>query len=95
MCIMYNSVMNQTLTHKRVNITLPKETLGLIDELTKKGERSRFLDEAVRFYVCRQGRSKLRRLMRAGAVKRAKRDLELAGDWFNVEEEIWPKGSKE
>jgi len=29
---------------KRVNITLPEETLELIDRVTEHGDRSRFID---------------------------------------------------
>ena len=33
---------------KRINISLPEETLELIDRVTEHGDRSRFIDEAVR-----------------------------------------------
>ena len=83
--------MNKTATHKRVNITLPDETIRLIEGVTDKGERSRFLDMAVRFYVHRKGKTNLRKLLREGATKQAPRDLALANEWFFVEEELWQK----
>ncbi len=33
-----------TIMRKRVNITLPEETLELIDRVTEHGDRSRFID---------------------------------------------------
>jgi metal-responsive CopG/Arc/MetJ family transcriptional regulator len=33
--------------HRRLNITLPEETVRLIDRVAKKGERSRFIAEAI------------------------------------------------
>jgi len=81
-------------THKRVNITLPDETLQLLDRITERGERSRLIDEAVRFYAKEIGKSRLRRQLTEGAVKHAKRDLILVEDWFNVEEESWDKNRK-
>ncbi len=79
----------QTKVHQRINITLPSETLGLLDRLAEKGERSRLIDEAVRFYVQEIGRAKLRKQLKAGAVERAERDLGLAEEWFGVENEAW------
>ena len=78
-----------TAAHKRVNVTLPPETLHLIDRLSRKGNRSRFLDNAVKFYVTAIGRSALRKQLKAGAIQRAERDLRLAEEWFSIEDEAW------
>lgn len=83
--------MTKVITRKRVNITLPKDTINLIDRVAEKGDRSRFLDQAARFYVKEAGRTNLRRLLREGAVQRAERDLDLTREWFHVEREAWPK----
>ncbi len=79
----------QKKLHKRVNITLPSRTLGLIDRVAERGERSRLIDEAVRYYVKEVGRTKLRKQLQAGAVARADRDLGLAEQWFGIETEAW------
>lgn len=81
-------------THKRINITLPGETLQLLDRITERGERSRLINEAVRFYAKEIGKSKLRRQLMEGAIRHAKRDLLLAEEWFNIEEESWNKNRK-
>jgi len=80
--------------YQRINITLPEETLGLIDRIAEKGDRSRFIDRAVKYYVEAIGKSKLKKLLKEGAVARAERDLHLAGEWFALEEERWPKKQK-
>ena len=81
----------QTTARQRVNITLPRETLRLLDRVAKKGNRSRLIDQAVRFYIEQVGRDNLRRQLKAGALEHAQRDLELAEEWFALEEEVWPK----
>ncbi len=72
--------------HRRANITLPEETLRLIDRLVERGARSRFIDEAVRHYVRTVGRANLRKRLQEGARRRAERDLGLAEEWFALED---------
>ncbi|MBI4118745.1 MAG: ribbon-helix-helix protein, CopG family [Parcubacteria group bacterium] len=83
--------MNKISTRERVNITLPKETIKLIDRLSEKRGRSGFLNEAVHFYVKEKGRKNVRRLLKEGCIKNAQRDLDIAKEWFHLEEEVWPK----
>lgn len=80
---------HKAATHKRVNVTLPQETLRLIDRVAKRGNRSHFVNEAVRFYVREMGRARLRKQLQEGAIQRAERDLHLAKEWFPIENEIW------
>ncbi|BAY83995.1 hypothetical protein NIES267_34890 [Calothrix parasitica NIES-267] len=37
--------------HRRLNITLPEDTVRLIDTVTQKGDRSSFINEAVQYYI--------------------------------------------
>lgn len=83
-----------TKTHKRINVTLPGETLQLLDRITERGERSRLINEAVHFYAKEIGKSRLRRQLTEGAIKHAKRDMLLAEEWFNIEEESWGENKK-
>lgn len=78
--------------HKRVNVTLPEDTLRLLDRVTEKGDRSSFVDRAVRFYIEEKGRANLKKQLRLGATARASRDMSLAEEWFSIDEEVWPKG---
>jgi CopG family transcriptional regulator/antitoxin EndoAI len=79
-----------TIMRKRINITLPEETLELIDRVTEHGDRSRFIDEAVRHYIQEASRANLRKQLKKGAIRRAERDLPLAEEWFTIDEEAWP-----
>jgi len=71
--------------YQRVNITLPEETLSMIDRVAERGDRSRFIDLAIRYYVEAMGKAKLKKLLKEGATARAERDLRLAEEWFTLE----------
>jgi CopG family transcriptional regulator/antitoxin EndoAI len=75
--------------HRRINISLPEETVALIDRMAKSGDRSRFIDEAIKHYVQEVGRGKLREQLKEGALRRAQRDLALAEEWFGLDDEAW------
>ena len=80
--------------HKRINVTLPEATVKLIDGVAKKGDRSRFINQAVKHYVEDVGRDNLRRRLKDGAIARASRDVSLASEWFSLDEQAWQKGKK-
>lgn len=80
-----------TTNLKRVNITIPQATLQKIDNLTERGDRSRFIDQAVHFYVEAVGRKQLRQALKDGAISRADRDSNITAEWFNVDESTWLK----
>lgn len=87
------SVAVKTHKRERVNVTLPPQTLRLLDRITGKGDRSHFIDEAVKFYVQKLGQANLRKHIKEGAIKRAERDFHLAGEWFAIENELEDKES--
>lgn len=70
----------------RINITLPDETIELIDQVVDKGDsqeetlgdRSRFINEAVQYNIAQKTLVNLREQLKEGAIQRAERDLELA-----------------
>jgi len=82
----------ETAVHRRINITLSEETLALLDRAVSKGDRSRLIDEAVRYYIDEKGRSELKKRLQEGAIRRAARDLQLTEEWFPLEEESWNAG---
>ncbi len=86
----YNEVMKKT-THKRLNITLPESTVTILETVTNKGERSNFINTAIKTYVKQVKQESLRERLKEGATSRSKRDLQLAEEWFDVEEELWQK----
>ncbi|MGH9339151.1 MAG: ribbon-helix-helix domain-containing protein [Acidobacteriota bacterium] len=75
--------------NKRINITLPEETIRVIDRVAKKGERSHLISQAVKHYVKELGRANLRKRLKEGAIREAELDLRLAEEWFPLEEEAW------
>ncbi len=79
--------------NQRINITLPSETLQLIDRTVPKGDRSHFIDEAVKHFINAKAKENLREKLKQGAVRWADRDLGITQDWFNIDEESW-KSSK-
>lgn len=74
---------------KRLNITLPETTVTLLETVANKGERSAFIDNAIKAYIKQTKQKSLRERLQEGAIARGKRDLEIAEDWFEVEEELW------
>jgi CopG family transcriptional regulator / antitoxin EndoAI len=81
-----------TAVNQRINVSLPEETLRLLDRVAGKGDRSRFIDEAVRYYIDEKGRRELKKRLKEGAIWRAERDLQLTEEWFPLEEEVWNDG---
>lgn len=79
---------------KRINISLPEETIELIDRVTEHGNRSRLIDEAVRHYIQESGRANLRKRLKEGAIRRAARDLRVTEEWFTIDEEVWHGGRR-
>jgi len=51
---------------KRINIILPDKTLSVLDRVTTKGNRSRFIDRAVLQYIEARGKQSLREQLKAG-----------------------------
>ena len=79
---------------RRINIVLPERTLAVLDRVTTKGSRSRFIDRAVIHLVETEGRQNLRARLKAEAIENAERDLAIAAEWFPLEEEALRKSEK-
>ena len=67
----------------RLNITLPEQTIELLDRAAPRGQRSRLIDEAVRYFIQQRG-NKLRKHIKRGAKTHAARDLRIATEWFGL-----------
>lgn len=78
--------------YRRINITLPEETIRLIERVAKKGDRSFLISEAVRRYVASVGKARLRRILKEGAIRHAQRDLKLVEEWSGLDEIPWREG---
>jgi len=64
----------------RLTITLPEETVSVLDRVAGKGGRSRFINQAVLNYVEVQGKRNLRRQLEIGYRTNATLDLEMASE---------------
>ena len=80
--------------YRRLNITLPDETLKMLDQFAPKGDRSSFIDEAIQNYIAQIQKQRLRDQLKEGAIRHAERDLSLADDWFAVEQESWQQNAQ-
>jgi CopG family transcriptional regulator/antitoxin EndoAI len=80
---------------KRINVVLSDQTVALLDKLTVRGARSRFIDKAVQNFIETQGKKNRRKQLIAGYRANAARDLEIAAEWFPLEEEAYLKGEEE
>ncbi len=76
-------------THRRLNITLPESTVMLLETIANKGERSSFIDNAIKAYIKQTKQKSLRDQLKEGAITRSERDSNLANEWFEIEEELW------
>lgn len=85
----FDNEINGSTMKRRINISLPEETIELIDGVAKPGDRSNLIDRAIHHYVESVGRQKLRRVLAEGARRRTARDLAIASDWFALDEEAW------
>lgn len=75
--------------YRRINITLPEETVEILATVVDKGSRSTFIDEAIKSHAKKLKGQSLREQLEEGAIVRAERDLTLAQEWFHLEEELW------
>jgi CopG family transcriptional regulator/antitoxin EndoAI len=73
---------------KRINIVLPDQTLAILDRVAPRGSRSQLISRAVLYYVGSQGKETLRDRLKREALSNATRDIELAAEWFPLEEEV-------
>ncbi len=75
--------------YQKINISLPEQTVHLIEQMAGRRNRSRFIDEAVIYYMEQVGKIRLREQMKQGAIKRAERDLKLSQEWNSLEDDAW------
>jgi CopG family transcriptional regulator/antitoxin EndoAI len=80
--------------NKRLNITLPEETVRLMDRVAGRGRRSSLIDRAVRRYVKEETRANVRKQLAASYKANAELDLQLADDWFPLEEQASHLGGR-
>lgn len=77
-----------TKARKRINITLPPETVELLDRIAPDN-RSEFINQAVQMHSQRLFKARIRQQLKHAYVERAKQDLTLALEWEPLERELW------
>jgi CopG family transcriptional regulator/antitoxin EndoAI len=77
--------------NKRINVVLPVEIIKVLERVAPRGNRSRLISEAVLHYVESRAKSNLAERLKAGALANARRDLEIAQEWFSLDEEGWQR----
>jgi CopG family transcriptional regulator / antitoxin EndoAI len=82
------------IMHKRINISLPEETVRLLDRVAEKRDRSGLIDRAIKHYIERRRRANLRRQLKEGYQRRSGIDVRLAEEWFPLEQQVWNAGEK-
>jgi metal-responsive CopG/Arc/MetJ family transcriptional regulator len=78
---------------KRISVTLPEHTLAVLDRVTTRGNRSRFVSEAVLHYVHAQGKQSLRDQLKAGYQANAAENLKINRQWSHLEPLASPSSS--
>jgi len=80
-----------TKKHKRINISIPIETLQLINEIAPPKKRSQFIADAITQYASEIKRLELREQLKAGYLANAESDRQIAEEWFPLEQEAHEK----
>ncbi len=75
--------------YHKMNITLSDHTAYLLEQLTDKAGKRRFIEEAVKYYIDHVERKNIREQLQQGAAKRAERDLRLSQELDILEDKIW------
>jgi hypothetical protein len=66
-----------------------QETVRTIDRMAPPGQRSRFIERAVQHYVATASPEALEERLKQAAIRDRDLDLEIANDWFAVDQEEW------
>ena len=76
---------------KRINVILSADTVNTIDRMTHPGQRSRFIERAVRHYVATCSAEALHERLKQAALRDRDLDADMAADWLVVDQEQWQK----
>src|SRR5712692_1840917 len=76
-------------SRQRINLTVSPSTAKLLERVAPKGGKGRLVDHAVRYFVETKAHSNLRMQLEEGYRAQARHDLEVAEEWFTIDEEAW------
>ena len=76
-------------TTEKVTLTLPKGLMETVREMAPQRGISRFVSEALEYFIAARRRQALRERLKAGYLADAALDREMAEEWQPLEEETW------
>jgi len=76
-------------TTEKVTLTLPKGLMDTVREMAPQRGISRFVSEAIEYFITTQRRRVLRERLKAGYLANAALDQQMAEEWRPIEEETW------
>jgi metal-responsive CopG/Arc/MetJ family transcriptional regulator len=76
---------------EKVTLTLPSEVMDAVREEAPPRGYSRFIAQAVTYYIQERRRSALRERLIAGYQASAERDQAMTEEWRPLENEVWPE----
>ncbi len=74
---------------EKVTLTLPKGLMKTVREIAPQRGISRFVGEALEYFIAARRRQSLRERLKAGYLADATLDREMAEEWRPLEEETW------
>jgi CopG family transcriptional regulator/antitoxin EndoAI len=79
---------------RQLQITLPEDTMQLLDRWLASSdypekEYNDLINETIKLYIAEKQINHLNQQLKEEAIVRAERDLNLAEDWFSLEEKLW------
>ncbi len=76
-------------TTEKVTLTLPKDLMDTVREIAPQRGISRFVSEALEYFIEARRRQALRERLKAGYLADAVLDREMTEEWRPLEEETW------
>lgn len=76
---------------EKVTLTIPKETMNQVREAAPARGYSKFVTEAIEYFLEEKRKKALRERLIAGYQANAEADAAMAEEWRPIEEEAWSK----
>lgn len=83
--------MKQPSPLKRLNITVSADTWDRVKDTVPTGERSRFVDTALRVYLANLKKRTLQKQLKKEALENGSENVQVAREWFLLDREVWKK----
>src|SRR5579862_9574073 len=80
---------------KRINVMLADATVRTLDRLSRPGQRSRFIERAIRHYVTTASADALHERLKQAAIRDRDLDRHMADEWLAVDQEQWRRFDKQ